>query len=153
MIDELRFYRIAPGSLADYLDLAGKVAIPLRGDRYGKLLGFWHAEIGAANCVYNLWQHTDLNSRERLRAKLQQQDVRRNDYLPHSQPLMREQLVRLMKPVIPLGDPPPGRTCTRSASSARGPGRRRSLRWPCRPSSRNRSGQRRSASGRRSSGM
>jgi hypothetical protein len=43
-------------------------------------------------------------TRETLRAKLQQQDVWRNEYLPHSQPLMRRQFSRLL---TPLADPNP----------------------------------------------
>lgn len=105
MIHELRFYRIAPGGLEDYLDHAGKVAVPFRGDRYGRLLGFWHCEIGAVNGVYNLWEHDDLGTRQALRAELQAQPVWRNDYLPHSQPLMRDQFVRLLFPFAPLTPP------------------------------------------------
>ena len=41
MLHELRFYEIAAGRVADYINHAGAVAVPFRGDRYGKLLGFW----------------------------------------------------------------------------------------------------------------
>lgn len=53
MIDELRIYRLVPGGLADYLRLSGEVAIPFRGDKFGELLEFWFAEIGAVNTVFN----------------------------------------------------------------------------------------------------
>ncbi len=102
MLHELRFYEIAAGKLDDYINHAGKVAVPFRGDEYGKLLGFWACEIGAVNCVFNLWEHESVATREVLRAKLQMQDVWRNDYLPHSQPLMRRQISRLL---TPLADP------------------------------------------------
>jgi len=102
MLHELRFYEIAAGHLDDYINHAGKVAVPFRGDDYGKLLGFWACEIGAVNCVFNLWEHESVATREVLRAKLQIQDVWRNDYLPHSQPLMRRQISRLL---TPLADP------------------------------------------------
>ena len=102
MLHELRFYEIAAGRLDDYINHAGKVAVPFRGDDYGKLLGFWACEIGAVNCVFNLWQHESVATREVLRAKLQKQDVWRNEYLPHSQPLMRRQVSRLL---TPLADP------------------------------------------------
>ena len=102
MLHELRFYEIAAGKLDDYINHAGKVAVPFRGDDYGKLLGFWACEIGAVNCVFNLWEHESVATREVLRAKLQIQDVWRNDYLPHSQPLMRRQISRLL---TPLADP------------------------------------------------
>ncbi len=102
MLHELRFYEIAVGKLDDYINHAGKVAVPFRGDDYGKLLGFWACEIGAVNCVFNLWEHESVATREVLRAKLQTQEVWRNDYLPHSQPLMRRQISRLL---TPLADP------------------------------------------------
>ena len=104
MLHELRFYEIAAGRLDDYINHAGKVAVPFRGDDYGKLLGFWACEIGAVNCVFNLWEHESVATREVLRAKLQKQDVWRNEYLPHSQPLMRRQVSRLL---TPLTDPNP----------------------------------------------
>lgn len=99
MLHELRYYEIAAGRLDDYINHAGKVAVPFRGDDYGKLLGFWACEIGAVNGVFNLWEHESVATREALRAKLQVQDVWRNEYLPHSQPLMRRQLSRLLTPL------------------------------------------------------
>ena len=107
MLHELRFYEIAARRLDDYINHAGKVAVPFRGDDYGKLLGFWACEIGAVNCVFNLWEHETVATRETLRAKLQTQDVWRNEYLPHSQPLMRRQVSRLL---TPLADPKPPAT-------------------------------------------
>ena len=104
MLHELRFYEIAAGRLDDYINHAGKVAVPFRGDDYGKLLGFWACEIGAVNCVFNLWEHESVATREVLRARLQKQDVWRNEYLPQSQPLMRRQISRLL---TPLADPNP----------------------------------------------
>ena len=41
MIHELRRYTIKPGKLADYVDKSGSIGRPVRGDRYGKLLGYW----------------------------------------------------------------------------------------------------------------
>lgn len=105
MLHELRFYEIAAGHLDDYINHAGKVAVPFRGDDYGRLLGFWACEIGAMNGVFNLWEHESVTTREVLRAKLQQQDVWRNDYLPHSQPLMRRQFSRLLTPLADVNPP------------------------------------------------
>ena len=105
MLHELRFYEIAAGRLADYVNHAGNVAVPFRGDRYGKLLGFWSCEIGAVSCVFNLWEHESVATREALRAELQKQDVWRNEYLPHSQPLMRRQFSRLLTPLAPVRPP------------------------------------------------
>src|SRR3954470_655255 len=105
MLHELRFYEIAAGKLAEYVQHAGQVAVPFRGDRYGKLLGFWSCEIGAVSSVFNLWEHESVATREALRAELQKQDVWRNQYLPHSQPLMRRQFSRLLTPLGALAPP------------------------------------------------
>ncbi|MBM3340883.1 MAG: hypothetical protein FJY56_02035 [Betaproteobacteria bacterium] len=99
MLHELRFYQIAPGKIDDYIDHAGKVAVPRRGNDYGKLLGFWSCEIGAMNGVFNLWEHESVATREVLRAKLAALDWWRNDYLAHSQPLMQRQFSRLLTPL------------------------------------------------------
>ena len=40
MLYELRYYKIAPGKIDDYINHAGKVAVPKRGHDYGRLLGF-----------------------------------------------------------------------------------------------------------------
>lgn len=108
MLHELRYYEIAAGRLDDYINHAGKVAVPFRGDDYGRLLGFWACEVGAVNGVFNLWEHESVATREALRAKLQVQEVWRNEYLPHSQPLMRRQLSRLLTPLaepkVPLSE-------------------------------------------------
>ena len=105
MLHELRFYQIAPGRLADYVEHAGKVAVPFRGDRYGKLLGFWSCEIGAMSCAFNLWEHESVATREVLRAELSREEVWRNDYLAHSQPLMKRQFSRLLTPLAPVQPP------------------------------------------------
>ncbi|MFN7634231.1 MAG: NIPSNAP family protein, partial [Acetobacteraceae bacterium] len=71
MIDVLRIYTLRAGAMTRYMDLAERVAAPLRGDRFGTLLGFWAGEAGAANSVFNLWRHEDLETRRRLRLDLE----------------------------------------------------------------------------------
>jgi hypothetical protein len=105
MIHELRYYEITPGRLADYLKLSGEIAIPLRGDRYGKLLGFWFGEVGAANTALNLWQHENLNTRETLRAELQAMEAWRTQYIARTHPLVQQQFSRVMTPVVPCSAP------------------------------------------------
>ena len=105
VIDELRIYRLAPGALAEYLRLAEDVAVPIRGDDYGRLLGFWYGEIGAVNSVFNLWQHDDLNKRQAVRAELEKLEAWRSEYLPFVRPLMQQQVIRLMTAVLPLRPP------------------------------------------------
>jgi hypothetical protein len=99
MIHEIRTYKLAPGGLAEYMEHAREVA-PSRSGDFGRLLGFWHGEIGSANSVWNLWQHDSLDSREGLRSALQKNDVWRSTYLPRVQPLFRQGMVRVLQPVV-----------------------------------------------------
>jgi hypothetical protein len=105
MIDELRFYAIEPGKLDEYLEHSHAVALPLRRDGFGKLLGFWYGEVGAAHSIWNLWEHDSFESRQEKRAALQRLPGWTSDYLPHSQPLMREQYVRLLTRTMPIAQP------------------------------------------------
>ncbi len=102
MIEELRIYRLKAGGLTEYLRLAAEVQVPIRGDRHGLLLGFWHAEVGAANSVFNLWRHQSLYHRQMLRTQLDAIPAWKNDYLAKVWPLMEEQVIRFMDPLVPF---------------------------------------------------
>jgi hypothetical protein len=105
VIDELRIYTLRPGAMPRYLDLAQNVAVPVRGDRHGTLLGFWSNEAGAANSVVNLWRHESLESRQAVRRTLEALPAWREQYLAGVRPLMLRQVVRFMEPVLPLAAP------------------------------------------------
>jgi hypothetical protein len=105
MVDELRIYTLRPGAMARYMKLAEQVAVPIRGDRYGVLLGFWAGEVGAANAVFNLWRHEDLETRRRLRAELEALPAWRAEYLAAVRPLMLRQVVRFVDAAMPLATP------------------------------------------------
>jgi hypothetical protein len=79
--------------------------VPVRGDRFGLLLGFWAGEAGAPNAVFNLWRHEDLETRRHLRAELEALPGWRDRYLPGVRPLMLRQVVRFMDAVLPLSMP------------------------------------------------
>ncbi len=108
VVDELRIYTLRPGAMPRYMDLAEKVAVPVRGDSCGTLLGFWGNEVGAANAVVNLWRHEDLETRKRLRAALEANPAWREQYLTGVRPLMLRQVVRFMDAVVPLAAPASG---------------------------------------------
>jgi hypothetical protein len=105
MVDELRIYTLRPGAMARYLELAERVAVPIRGNRHGELLGFWAGEVGAANSVFNLWRHDDLEARRKVRAALEALPDWRAEYLAAVRPLMLRQVVRFMDAVLPLTAP------------------------------------------------
>jgi hypothetical protein len=105
VIEELRIYRVRAGGLGEYLRLAAEVQMPIRGDRHGLLLGFWHAEVGAANSVFNLWRHQGLDHRQEVRARLDGIEAWHTEYLAKVWPLMEEQVIRLMQPVKAFSAP------------------------------------------------
>jgi hypothetical protein len=91
MIHELRRYTIKPGRLADYVDKSGSIGRPVRGDRYGKLLGYWSTELGPLNQVVHLWEYADLGARTTARAGLAKDERWVKEYLPVSTPLLEGQ--------------------------------------------------------------
>ena len=104
MIHELRVYTLWPGKVPEFLKLAEERAMKIRGDDYGKLLGYWFSEFGPLNQVFHLWEYADLNARQEARAGLGKNEEWRRDYVAHVQPLMRNQEIRLMNPQKPIGN-------------------------------------------------
>ena len=51
MIHELRIYTLKSGCLATVAKNAGEVGRAIRGDKYGKLMGYWMTEVGPLNQV------------------------------------------------------------------------------------------------------
>lgn len=105
MIHELRVYTLGPGQVPAMLKLVEELAIPIRGDEYGKLEGYWLTEFGALNQVVHLWSHEDLNARQENRARLAQNADWTGKFLPQAVALIRHQEIRLMHPRMPLKAP------------------------------------------------
>ena len=66
MIHELRIYTLKPGKVPEFMKLAEERAMPIRGDNYGKLVGYWFSEFGPLNQIFHLWEFEDLNTRAEL---------------------------------------------------------------------------------------
>ncbi len=105
MIFELRIYTLWPGKVPEFLKLADERAVKIRGDDYGKMEGYWFTEIGPLNQIFHLWSYDNLNTRQELRAKLGQNEAWRQEYASQVQPLIRQQHIRLMHPVLPFKPP------------------------------------------------
>lgn len=105
MIHELRIYTLAQGALSEYIELQRTLARPIRGDRYGKLLEYWTAASGEAGRVVHLWEFTSFEERLRLRAKLAANPRWKDEYSPHSHPLIERQQNILLMPVSDLQSP------------------------------------------------
>src|SRR5262245_61358630 len=98
MIHELRRYQIRPGKLADYVEKSGSIGRTVRGDRYGKLLGYWSTELGPLNQVVHLWEFADLAARTAARAGLAKDERWVKEYLPVSTPLLEAQENMILSP-------------------------------------------------------
>ena len=68
MIYEIRTYRLKPGSLAEVVKRFGD-AYEHR-QRYSRLAGFFHAEIGPLNEIVQVWPYPDLAERARVHAEV-----------------------------------------------------------------------------------
>jgi hypothetical protein len=99
MIHELRTYHVRPGHLAEYVEKSGAIGRPIRGDRYGRLVGYWTTELGPLNQVVHLWEYADLAARAAARAGLAKDERWVKEYLPVSGPLLERQENMLLTPV------------------------------------------------------
>lgn len=96
MIHEYRTYTITPGELAIYLNLAETHVVPIRGNRYGKLVGFWTSEFGTLNQVHHIWQYASLDERNALRKELSANQDWCTKFLAGAWPTMQIQDIRFM---------------------------------------------------------
>ncbi len=92
--------------MPDYLHAIDQIGGPIRGDAYGRFLGFWLTEFGAA-CyeVFHLWEHDNLNARQEARAQLFSIPAWRDQVLPLVEPAIEQQEVRLMVPTAEISKP------------------------------------------------
>jgi hypothetical protein len=67
-IYELRYYRLYPGKVAEWLGTFGK-GLPAR-TKYSKPVGVWSSELGGLNTVYHLWGYPDLQARADTRKQV-----------------------------------------------------------------------------------
>ena len=105
MIYELRTYTLTPGKQGEYLKLNSEVGRPIRGDKYGKLEGFWSTEFGTLNQVVHLWTFDSLNDRERLRGELAKNEEWTKVYLPLTRGVLRAQENKILSTVLPIKPP------------------------------------------------
>jgi len=105
MIHELRIYTCFPGKTAEFLKMVETVGKPIRGDNYGKNLGYWTSEFGELNQVYHMWEYDDLAHRAKVRGELGAMEAWRNDYVAKVRPLIQRQDVKLLHPQVPVKAP------------------------------------------------
>ncbi len=105
MIYELRTYTLMPGKQAEYLKQSSEVGRKVRGDKYGKLEGFWTTEFGTLNQVVHLWSYASLDERDRLRGELAKNEEWTKGYLPQTRALLVAQENKILSAQVPLKPP------------------------------------------------
>lgn len=105
MIHEYRTYTIFPHLFARYCELAEKKAIPIRGDNYGRLVGFWTSEGGTLCQVHHIWEYPGLDARNAERVRMFENSAWMNEFIVHAWPTMQRQEVRFMHPRTSITTP------------------------------------------------
>ena len=106
---ELRNYQLKPGEAGTMVKAASTVEHGIRGDKYGKLEGYWWTDIGLLNQVINLWSYADFNERARAHAELAKDAQWAKEYLPLVSPIITRLDIRLLNAVkSPIAPASPG---------------------------------------------
>src|SRR4029079_2575863 len=74
MIYEMRTYNLNPGAVGKWEELFAEAYTSGR-DKYSKLGGLWHTELGPLNQVIHIWPYESLQHRADVRAKAAKQRV------------------------------------------------------------------------------
>ena len=95
MIYEIRIYRTKPGKVADY-EKAFSEAYPTR-EKYSKLFGWWHTEIGPLNQMVHIWAYDSLQQRAEVRAAAAKDPS--GKWPPHATDLLETQENDILMPI------------------------------------------------------
>ncbi|WP_330555154.1 NIPSNAP family protein [Burkholderia multivorans] len=97
MIVEQRIYTTHPGKWRDYLALYDAEGREIQQRILGRMVGYYHTEVGELNQIVHMWAYRDLNERtERRSALLADADFRR--YVAKMLPLLIKQESKLLTP-------------------------------------------------------
>jgi NIPSNAP len=92
---ELRYYRLHPGKVGEWLALFGK-GLPARA-KYSAPVGVWSSELGRLNTVYHLWGYADLQARAEVRKRVTA-DAAWAETVKGLTPLMQEMHAKILLP-------------------------------------------------------
>ena len=97
MVYEERIYTIKIGALGEYIKNYEELGLPVQKEVLGKLIGFWHTDIGKLNKVVHIWGYESLDDRIERRKNLTEHPAW-PIYLEVALPLIVEQENRLLVP-------------------------------------------------------
>jgi hypothetical protein len=98
---ELRNYLLRPGDAGKVVTAASTIENRIRGDKYGKLEGYWLSDIGLCNQVINLWSYADFNERAKAHSELAKNQQWTKEFLSVVGPSIVRVDVRLLNVVRP----------------------------------------------------
>jgi hypothetical protein len=105
LIYELRTYKLIPGQQAKFVKLAAE-GLRIRGESYGRLVGYWTSELGMLNQIFHLWSFESVEARAQLLGQLSTVDEWKTSYLPEARPMIQMQESALLSAVHPVEPPP-----------------------------------------------
>ncbi|SEK12561.1 MULTISPECIES: NIPSNAP family protein [unclassified Variovorax] len=97
MLVEERTYTTHPGKWRDYLALYEAEGLAIQRRILGRMVGYYHTDIGELNQIVHLWAYEDLNERAERRARLMQ-DPGFRSYVARMLPLLQSQSSRILLP-------------------------------------------------------
>lgn len=98
MIVDERTYQVAPGKMAELLELYEKEGLAVQTKYLGKPFGYFVVEVGEFNHIVHMWAYDSMADREQKREKLFA-DAEWKAYLKKAAPYFVRQENRLLKSV------------------------------------------------------
>ena len=110
MLHELRIYSFKAGGAAIAAKAAATIGKDIRGDNYGKLIGYWNAETGTLNQAFHIWEHEGYEKRKQLRAEMGKLPRWVNEYVPviQGEAGLQHQQIKFLNPVGEIKTPAAG---------------------------------------------
>lgn len=95
MIVEMRTYSLTPGSVGKWLRLYEEKGLHVHKEILGKLIGYFHTEIGDVNEVIHMWGYESFEDRQQRRAQLAK-NANWQAFLVDALPILRTQQIKLL---------------------------------------------------------